>query len=61
MSVVATLSEPKSFSPRHLLLRNFALGVPLAVWAAAMLLIAIAAHFDPPVVTFDAQELVAPF
>jgi hypothetical protein len=61
MSVTAVLSEPKSFSPRYTLLSPAALGVPLIVWGLAMLLLAIAAHLDMPVVAFGAQELVAPF
>ena len=58
MSATLTLSEPKSFSLRHVLLRYLLLGVPLAIWALALLLIVIAAHFDMPIVAFEAQELV---
>ena len=61
MSATLILSEPKSFSLRHFLLRYLFLGVPLAIWALASLLIAIVAHFDMPAVAFGAQELVAPF
>jgi hypothetical protein len=62
MSVTAIFSEPGSFSLRHLLLRRrLTLGVPLTIWIWAVLLIAIAAHFDPPVIAFDGQELVVPF
>jgi hypothetical protein len=61
MSATLILSEPKSFSLRHFLLRRLTLGVPLIIWVWAFLLIAVAAHFGPPVVAFDGQELVAPF
>ena len=61
MSVTAIFSEPGSFSLRHFLLRRLTLGVPLTIWIWAFLLIAIAAHFDPPVIAFDGQELVVPF
>ena len=40
MSATLALSEPKSFSLRHFLLRYLFLGVPLAIWALAFLLIA---------------------
>lgn len=61
MSATLALPEPRSFSLRHFLLRYLFLGVPLAIWALAFVLIAIAAHFDMPAVTFGAQELVVPF
>jgi hypothetical protein len=38
-----------------------ALGVPIAIWALALLLIAVAAHSDGPVIVFDGQGLVVPF
>ena len=55
MSILA-LSEPKSFSSRHALLFPTALGVPLVVWGVAMLLLAIAAHIDMPVIAFETHE-----
>jgi hypothetical protein len=61
MSATIVLSEPKSFSLRRFLLEHLILGVPLIIWAIMLLLIAIAAHFDIPVVAFDGQEPVAPF
>lgn len=54
------LSEPRSFPWRQLLSLP-TLGVPLAIWAAAILLITVAAHFDTQIVAFEAQELLAPF
>jgi len=61
MSASIVLSEPKSFSLRRFLLEYLIVGVPLIIWAIMLLLIAIAAHFDMPVVALDGQELVAPF
>lgn len=61
MSSTIALSEPKSFSRRHRLSRHLTLGAPLAIWALAMLLIAIAAHSDGPVIAFDGQGLAVPF
>jgi hypothetical protein len=61
MSSTVALSEPKSISPRHFLSRHLALGVPIAIWALALLLIAAAAHSDGPVIVFDGQGLVVPF
>lgn len=61
MSAIIVLSEPKSFSLRHFLSRYSFVGVPLVIWAMALLSIALAAHFDMPAVTFGAQELVMPF
>lgn len=60
MSSTVVLSEPKSFS-RRWLSRHLPLGVPIAIWALALLLIAIAAHSDGPVIAFDGQNLVVPF
>jgi hypothetical protein len=31
------------------------------IWAMALLLIAISAHFNTPVISFDAQELLGAF
>jgi hypothetical protein len=56
MPTYIPVSEPKSF-----LSQNLVLGVPLAIWAMALLLIAISAHFNTPVISFDAQELLTPF
>ncbi len=61
MSSTITLSKPKSFSRRHWLSRRLMLGAPLAIWVLAMLLIAIAAHSDGPVIVLDGQEMVVPF
>ena len=61
MSSTIVLSEPKSRPRRHCLSRHLTLGVPLAIWALAMLVIAIAAHSDGPVIAFAGQELVVPF
>ena len=56
MSTTIVLSEPKSFS-----LRSSMLGVPLAIWALSLLLIAVASYFHPPAVTFGSLELLPPF
>jgi hypothetical protein len=56
MPTYIPVSEPKSF-----LSQNLVLGVPLAIWAMALLLIAISAHFNTPVISFDPQELLTPF
>jgi hypothetical protein len=61
MSTYVSISEPKSFSLRHLISQHLLLGVPLALWALALLLIAAAAHSDMPVAAFEAQELMVPF
>jgi hypothetical protein len=61
MSATIVLSEPKSSSLRHFLSRHLVPGVPIAIWAWALLLIAVAAYFDAPVVAFDGQNLVVPF
>jgi hypothetical protein len=54
------LSEPKPF-PLRQILQHSILGVPLGIWAIALLLITIAAHFDAPVMAFEVQGLIAPF
>jgi hypothetical protein len=56
MSTTILLSEPKSFS-----FQRSMLGVPLSIWAMALLLIAIAANLHPPIVTFGSLELLPPF
>ena len=56
MSTTIFLSEPKSFS-----IQRSMLGVPLAVWVIAFVLIAIAAQHHTPVVTFGSLELLPPF
>ena len=61
MSNTVILSEPKSFSLRRFLLRRSPLGVPLAIWALSLLLIAAAAHVQAPTISFDPQEVAIPF
>jgi hypothetical protein len=56
MSSAIVLSEPKS-----IVLQSSVLGVPLAVWALSLLLIAAAAYLHGPVVTFGSLELLPPF
>jgi hypothetical protein len=56
MSTTIVLSKPKSF-----LLRRSTLGVPLAIWALSLLLIAAAAHIHSPTISFDPQEVAMPF
>jgi hypothetical protein len=56
MSTIIILSEPKPFS-----LRSSMLGVPLAIWALSLLLIALASYLHPPVITFGPLELLPPF
>jgi hypothetical protein len=59
MPTTIALPQPKFPTSRRFLLQRLILGVPLAVWAIMMLLIAISAHFDAPVMAaFEAQELV---
>jgi hypothetical protein len=36
-------------------------GVPLAIWAMTLLLIATTTRFDTPVIAFEALDLVVPF
>ena len=56
MPTYIRVSEPKSFASQYLVL-----GVPLAIWAMALLLIAVSAHFNTPVISIDPQELLATF
>jgi hypothetical protein len=56
MSTTIVLSEPKSFP-----LRSSMLGVPIAIWALSLLLIAVVSYFHPPVITFGPLELLPPF
>ena len=56
MPTYIRVSEPKSFASKYLVL-----GVPLAIWAMALLLIAVSARFNTPVISFDPQELLAAF
>jgi hypothetical protein len=56
MPTYIRVSEPKSFVSQYLVL-----GVPLAIWAMALLLIAISAHFNAPLISFDPQELLTAF
>jgi hypothetical protein len=61
MSTTIVLSKPTSFSPRRSLLRRSPLGVPLAIWALSLLLIAGAARLHTPTISFDPQEVAMPF
>jgi hypothetical protein len=61
MSATVVLSKPKSFLLRRFTLRRSALGVPLAIWALSLLLIAAAAHIHSPAISFDPQEVAMPF
>ena len=54
MPTYIRVSQPKSFQSQYLLL-----GVPLVIWIMALLLIAISAHFNTPIVSFDPTELLA--
>lgn len=56
MPTYIRVSEPKSFRSQYLVL-----GVPLVIWAMALLLIAISAHFNMLVVSFDSAELLTAF
>jgi hypothetical protein len=59
MPTSIALPQPKILQPQHFLLERSVLGVPLVIWAIAVLLILVAARFDAPVMTFDAQQLLA--
>ena len=48
MSATIVLFEPKSFLLRRFLVQHLVLGVPLAIWAIMLVLIAVTAHFDMP-------------
>ena len=56
MPTYIRITEPKTFPQPH-----FILGVPLAIWAVALLVIGISAHFNVPLASFDPQEQLAPF
>ncbi len=56
MPTYIRVAEPKSF-----LSQNLVLGVPLAIWAVALLLIGISAQFNAPVVSLGPPELLAMF
>ena len=56
MPTYIRIAEPKTFTSQHLVL-----GVPLAIWAIALLLIALSARYNVPLASFDPQELLAPF
>ena len=56
MPTYIRIAEPKVL-PQHPLM----LGVPLAIWALSLLLIAGFAHYDVPIASFDPQEQLAPF
>jgi hypothetical protein len=49
-------APPKTIEPEP-----FVLGIPLAMWALALLLIAGSAHYNMPIASFDPQEQLAPF
>jgi hypothetical protein len=61
MSATIVLSKPKLFLLRRFLSRRSPLGVPLAIWALSLLLIAAAAHLHTPIISFDPQEVAIPF
>jgi hypothetical protein len=56
MPTYIRIAAPKTVQPQPLVL-----GIPLAIWALALLLIAGSAHYDVPLATFDPVELLAPF
>ncbi|HET7889094.1 MAG TPA: hypothetical protein VFL62_22935 [Bradyrhizobium sp.] len=56
MPTYIRIAEPKTFPPPHLVL-----GVPLAIWAIALLLIGMSAQFNLPIAPFDPQDLLTPF
>jgi len=56
MPTYIRIAEPKRFPPPHL-----ALGVPLAIWAVTLLLIAASAYYNVPLGAFDQPALLAPF
>ena len=56
MPTYIRVAEPKSFPSQRLVL-----GVPLVVWGIALLLIALSAHFNTPVIAFDPPELLTTF
>jgi hypothetical protein len=61
MPTTIALPQPKLSPSQRFQLQRLILGIPLAVWAIMMLLIAISAHFDAPPMAFDAQDLPMPF
>ena len=63
MPTYIRIAEPKTIKivePKAVLRRSM-LGVPLAIWAIALLLIGFSARYNVPLATFDPQELLAPF
>jgi len=56
MPTYIRVSEPKSFASQYLVL-----GVPLTIWAMALLLIAVCAHFNAPLISFDPQDFLTGF
>jgi hypothetical protein len=56
MPTYIRVAEPKTFPPQQLVL-----GIPLAIWAVSLLLIAAAAYFNVPLGSFDPPALLAPF
>lgn len=57
MSATVALSKQGSFSLRQRSLNHVTLGVPIMLYASSILLVAVAAHFDMPIIAFDVQEL----
>ena len=49
------IAEPKTLLP-HVML-----GIPLVIWAVALLLIVVSAHLNVPLASFDPQEQLAVF
>jgi len=41
--------------------QRLTLGIPLAIWAVALLMIGMSVHFNVPLATFDPQDQLAPF
>ena len=60
MPTTIALPAPKSF-PLRQTSQYLVLGVPLAIWAIALLLIAGSARYDPPSLGFDPQEVMVAF
>lgn len=62
MPTYIRIAEPKTFPPRRKTSSHqMILGVPLVIWALALLVIVLAAHYDAPIGSFDPQDLFAPF
>jgi hypothetical protein len=59
MPTTIALPQPKSLPSQNFLLERSVFGLPLVIWAIAVLLIVISARFGAPVMVFDAQQLLA--